>query len=335
MQRAQGPRSGSSSAEDAAAAARAEAAELVAPLLQLVRAAKDAIGRLRYARCRELYERALAAAEDLPLPHDSLVLAFCLARVVDARTMFREDMLAAVKNATPMNATEMLSSAWRGDEHVLTLAQRSLALYHARWLAGTLFTLSPEELALSADSDICGAEDYISSAEAAVFYWPPLRTPEEMEARFHGIYGALRTVLEMDARPDLQLSLYAVAAVRRMLAGIGEDDAAGGGILIGLAASCGLSNAEMTALCTLTRENQHIGAEALGAGMSALRERATADVARHGLRRCALPSCGATEPHPKCYKLCGRCRGVAYCSAAHSVEDWKRHKREEGCRAAP
>ncbi len=64
------------------------------------------------------------------------------------------------------------------------------------------------------------------------------------------------------------------------------------------------------------------------------RERAAADVARHGLRRCALPFCDAQEAHPKLFKLCGRCRGAAYCCAGHSKEDWKRHKREDGCTAA-
>jgi hypothetical protein len=59
-----------------------------------------------------------------------------------------------------------------------------------------------------------------------------------------------------------------------------------------------------------------------------------ADVAKHGLRCCALPSCGDTEPHPKLFKLCGRCHVAAYCCATHSVEDWKRHKREDGCKAA-
>jgi hypothetical protein len=73
----------------------------------------------------------------------------------------------------------------------------------------------------------------------------------------------------------------------------------------------------------------------LAAALGEYRERAATDVARYGLRRCALPSCSATEPEPKFFKLCGRCRGVAYCSAAHSKEDWKRHKREEGCQAAP
>jgi hypothetical protein len=37
---------------------------------------------------------------------------------------------------------------------------------------------------------------------------------------------------------------------------------------------------------------------------------------------------------PQAFKLCGRCRGAAYCCAAHSKEDWARHKREDGC-AAP
>jgi hypothetical protein len=62
MQRAQEQRSGS--ANLAAARGEAAAAELVAPLLQLMRAAADALLRLRYARCLELYERALVAADE-------------------------------------------------------------------------------------------------------------------------------------------------------------------------------------------------------------------------------------------------------------------------------
>jgi hypothetical protein len=67
----------------------------------------------------------------------------------------------------------------------------------------------------------------------------------------------------------------------------------------------------------------------------ALGARGAADVARHGLRSCALPACGAAEAYPKTYKLCGRCRGAAYCCAAHSAEDWKRHKRDDGCAPPP
>jgi hypothetical protein len=64
---------------------------------------------------------------------------------------------------------------------------------------------------------------------------------------------------------------------------------------------------------------------------AAVQERAAADVARFGLRSCALPGCEATEPHPKAYKLCGRCKAAAYCCQPHAAEDWKRHKRVDGC----
>jgi hypothetical protein len=115
----------------------------------------------------------------------------------------------------------------------------------------------------------------------------------------------------------------------------------------------GLLN-DMRSLCSLTREeeaalrvlfqrlvvddnarqrNMHLSVTAEAKGNKQAREAAAADVARHGLRACALPGCGAVEPHPKAFKLCGRCRGAVYCSAAHQREDWRRHKRDDGCKA--
>jgi hypothetical protein len=171
-----------------------------------MRAADAAFGSLRFARSRELHERALAAAEGLPLPDDSLVLAFCLSSVVDAHANYGEDVVAAVN--TPHFA-QTLRNAWRSDERALALAQRCLALYHTRWRSGTLFTLTPQELAFFADKKnpllACG-ERCLTSAKEAVCYWPPLRTPAEEEARLHGVYGALRTALEIDARDDLQVT---------------------------------------------------------------------------------------------------------------------------------
>lgn len=53
---------------------------------------------------------------------------------------------------------------------------------------------------------------------------------------------------------------------------------------------------------------------------------------RSGLRCCALASCGARELHVAHFKLCSRCRSVAYCSAEHGAEDWRAgHKRQ--CKA--
>ncbi len=67
--------------------------------------------------------------------------------------------------------------------------------------------------------------------------------------------------------------------------------------------------------------------------LEVMRARIRADRARFALRRCALPSCSIKEPHPKAFKLCGRCRAAVYCCADHQREDWRRHKREDGCKA--
>jgi hypothetical protein len=111
------------------------------------------------------------------------------------------------------------------------------------------------------------------------------------------------------------------------------------GLLPRLRTTCGLTLAQEMALRQLSARCEAAGIETELRALSAYivaenRQIAAADAARHGLRRCALPSCGAQEPHPKLFKLCGRCRGAAYCCAAHSTEDWKRHKREDGCKAA-
>ncbi len=87
------------------------------------------------------------------------------------------------------------------------------------------------------------------------------------------------------------------------------------------------------------RARRHESTANVGLPMAAelqarMQRNAADDVARHGLRRCALPACNAQEAHPKLFKLCGRCRGAAYCCAQHSREDWTRHKREDGCKAA-
>jgi hypothetical protein len=82
-------------------------------------------------------------------------------------------------------------------------------------------------------------------------------------------------------------------------------------------------------------EIAHAGRENLAATWAGDVRRAADDVARHGLRVCALPGCGATEPQPKTFKVCGRCRRVCYCSAAHQTQDWRRHKRADTCATAP
>ena len=47
-----------------------------------------------------------------------------------------------------------------------------------------------------------------------------------------------------------------------------------------------------------------------------------ADVAEHGLKHCALPSCDKWEASVQQYKYCSACRSVWYCSAEHGALHW-------------
>ena len=55
-----------------------------------------------------------------------------------------------------------------------------------------------------------------------------------------------------------------------------------------------------------------------------------ADVAKHGLRDCALPSCSKTEKTVNEFAGCSGCRSVVYCSLEHQALDWRAHK--QACR---
>ena len=51
-----------------------------------------------------------------------------------------------------------------------------------------------------------------------------------------------------------------------------------------------------------------------------------ADVAKHGLMECALPSCGKREASVGQHKRCSACRCAWYCSAEHGALHWREHK---------
>ena len=55
--------------------------------------------------------------------------------------------------------------------------------------------------------------------------------------------------------------------------------------------------------------------------------RQRADVAKHGLRDCALPSCSKTEKTVKEFAHCSGCRSVVYCCAEHQGLHWTKHKK--------
>ena len=51
------------------------------------------------------------------------------------------------------------------------------------------------------------------------------------------------------------------------------------------------------------------------------------DIAKHGLRDCALPSCSKTEKTVKEFAHCSGCRSVVYCCAEHQGLHWTKHKK--------
>ena len=55
--------------------------------------------------------------------------------------------------------------------------------------------------------------------------------------------------------------------------------------------------------------------------------RQRADIAKHGLRDCALPSCSKTEKMVKEFAGCTGCRSVVYCCLEHQALDWRAHKK--------
>ena len=55
--------------------------------------------------------------------------------------------------------------------------------------------------------------------------------------------------------------------------------------------------------------------------------RKCADIAKHGLRDCALPSCSKTEKTVKEFAGCSGCRTVVYSCLEHQALDWRAHKK--------
>jgi hypothetical protein len=311
---------------------------LVAPVLQLARSAGDAMSRLRLPRALELFERALVLAETT-MPESTLLAVRLLRQINTTRMTLATDGAAITSDLAGVAA--LTEAAWRGDEQVLRLSQRSLGLLRARSAAGTLLTLTPAESCyaekMACTPDTLGAELFVQWAADALVYWPHASPALAGGADcLHGIHEALRAALAMQ-RIQQARSAYATMTLNRLCCVL-QTVLHNASWLHRLRSTCGLSQAdeaELRKLYLKLLQGHEARLEVTKNDISALGARAAADVARHGLRSCALPACGATEAYPKTYKLCGRCRGAAYCCAAHSKEDWKRHKREDGCAPPP
>ena len=62
-------------------------------------------------------------------------------------------------------------------------------------------------------------------------------------------------------------------------------------------------------------------------GIAEFEARQREDIAKHGLRDCALPTCSKTERTVKEFAHCSGCRSVVYCCAEHQGLHWTKHKK--------
>jgi hypothetical protein len=351
-----GDGSGDCAAASSGSSASPSTAQTVTTLLQLKREARKVAQLFRTERRQELLERAPALRKASTLIVVSLVDEVAGARVADAA--FRKHMHASKAELAAGLTADVL--------HIYTtesdsLKQQCLDLLHARWRAGKLFVPTADERTFFAawrmPTELVGAELYISIAAGVMHAKiPPRRTAAEQEARLRCVYGALCVALELDARGcfgrrgrargnTTWAQLPGDCVLVDELGGDGllanalraEPE---GGPLHGLRAVCGLSGAEEAALRALAAHIESIrDADKIEADATVilhdLPQRRADDVARHGLRACALPECGKTEREPKAFKLCSRCLRVCYCSSAHQHQDWRRHKHDAGgCKVA-
>ncbi len=143
---------------------------------------------------------------------------------------------------------------------LLSLSQRSLALFHARWSTGSLLALTPQEVAFFfrggavREAQLVMVHKYISCANDALSYWPPLHNEAEDAARVHGIYAALRMALEVDAQ-GLALLGASSEAAREFTSSLRDflGPSLVSSMLRRLRATCGLTHDEEAALRRLVQ----------------------------------------------------------------------------------
>lgn len=335
------------------------------PLLAALKAARRQAELVRGARAKELYERALALADDAIaaglLTTDSLIYVTVLRELYSSRLLVAT---IAIKQQARSEVDESVAMevAWH-DDTTVSLSRQALAALLARWEAGTLFTLSTVELAYCAQEDLLPKdEDSLHIALAELLFMiaadTAFRSPREARGSINtnashaGITAALRALASLIERSvKLENPSYTPrGTVRLRLFELRSDVAMHLQPLLHTA----LKDPPNSLLLELRRRGLTAGEEktlrvvALPFVNSTIpdaqkymytndemaSQRAAADVAKHGLRKCALPECTQQEPHPRAFKVCARCHAVTYCCREHQLQDWKRHKREEGC-AAP
>ncbi len=308
----------------------------------------------RYQRSFEVSVEAAALAERA-LPADSLVLAYLLytrfqdSAILAGATHGGEGALEALNLRDAAIADDVRAGKNATD---LSWLPYGMGIIWRRFKDGTLFVVQPHEAAwddaLKQDGIVgLAAHGFCMSASELA-----LRTRVPIAIRAAFVADAIRinvlacqqpglaadtsslTPLSMEARCLITLALGPVVVAQQcaLQQKIIWDT------LRHVRAALHISTHERAAALELAQPARFLqewpaDIAKVRATLEDARETAAADAARFGLRRCTLPSCAARELHAKAFKSCGRCRAAPYCCVDHQREDWRRHKREDGCKA--
>ena len=347
-----------STMQSAAQSAEAHSNPILKDVHVLAQLGLNALKKCRCELALKYFDRALALAEATE-PADTLVVSQLLLHLGFVRATFFHGNATLMKDMNSRSAA--WNAAWLEDTHIRHLSRRNVELLVSRFDAGKLFRATPDEAEFSSivwsgyrcDErmvSLFGPELLLEAAHNATAFWEIVYDFQSsgfdvtFDLMMRGLAAALRVVLrqckfhgaaeETVTGFELDFTQRQVYLTFQVLCQTFTSPH-----LPWLQARCGLSSSDVSKLSflyTTLRDSplaKQYTEEELNQ-FTCVAHSAAADVARHGLRRCALPGCGAAEPHPKAFKVCGRCKSTAYCSAEHAAQDWRRHKHAECSRPA-
>ena len=331
--------------------AQADGTVDISHVCKLTRAARKPAFACRHARAKELYERALAAAEELRQP-DCLIVARLRGWCLESQYDTALTALSGDDSGKAYDACVQAVALWQADlPSVLETLERrraAVALLPGRcrahevvWNADfmrTSLSLNGEpvdEGGILRDAHCVGVKAYFAVARDALFVMYTGRivglVPDELLlGRCLGFVEHALLLMLCDpgefnvVHIAAPLQLFLDAFRKCLLPFLKPEEPRCARIL------AAWRDVEQNGLSQVLQVEH--ARELSGRINKSLADAQAAKEAGAPLRACALPSCGAREAHVAHFKKCSGCGGVYYCSKLHQAEHWPAHKSK--CKAA-
>ena len=318
--------------------------EAVNALFELVRKASSATSLLRYLRAAEYYKLATTSARALWGNAGSLCLVYMLLQWF-TQLVSHLQASTVIDEATWLEAQRLLAECRRILSARLSantcLVGRCVAVEEDFFVRYNVMLFESDGETMSADAKAqlqrvkgrVGYDAIMQAARKSLFLVypdlifdgvppPPLMGDERCEAQDFALrcVGIMATVTHVTRSFEIAF----VPQIRDLLAGNYLEEPF----------KSELSRVwDRPALQNALRARHVFDDAYIAAHMTktdnTLKKRGAADVAKHGLRWCALPSCAKQETHVFDFKQCSACKAVVYCSAEHGALHWTAtHKKE-------